>query len=74
MKKSISSIVAVVVSHLTVILGLDLLVLLVIDVFFNHAMNFLGSNFFRYGCMLFALCGIYLAVYTIADRNRKNRG
>lgn len=60
-KKSFSVIALNVFAHLSVILGLDLLVLLVIDTFFNHAMNFLATDFFRYGCILFILSGMSLA-------------
>jgi len=62
---------ATIAAHVMIILGLNLMVLLVIDVFFNQAMNFLGNNFFKYSCMIFILCGFFLSGFTIAS-NRKS--
>ena len=52
-------------SHIMIVLGLNLLVLLVIDTFFNHAMNFLGNYFFKLGSMLFIVCGFFLALVSL---------
>lgn len=61
-KANIFATLAEVASHIIIILGLNLMVLLVIDVFFNRAMNFLGNKFFKFGSMALIVCAIYLAV------------
>ncbi len=63
---------AKIAAHIMIILGLNLMTLLVIDVFFNQAMNFLGNNFFKYSTMIFILCGLFLSGVTIASGG-KNR-
>lgn len=70
-KKNLLSVFTAAVSHVMIILGLNLSVLLVIDVFFNSAMNFLGSDFFRYSCLVFVLCGLYLAVMNLCLRSKE---
>jgi len=61
-KKSGFHLFTSIVADIAIIIGLNLMVLLIIDVFFNQAMNFLGNNFFKYSSMLSIACGIYLAV------------
>ena len=70
-KRTFASVFTAVTSHIMIIIGLDLMVLLVIDLFFNHAMNFLDTDFFRYGCIIFILCGLMLAVRSIFSGSKK---
>ncbi|MBE6760087.1 MAG: hypothetical protein E7554_08370 [Ruminococcaceae bacterium] len=67
-KKSSADLLGVAVtaaSHIMIVLGLNLMVLLIIDTFFNQAMNFLGNYFFKLGSMLFIVCGIFLALVSL---------
>lgn len=64
-KKKLLNSIRSVCSHTMIILGLNLMVLLVLDVFFNQAMNFLGNLFFKLGSMLFIVCGLVLAFCTL---------
>lgn len=72
-KNGLLDIVFVAAAHVAIIMGLNLLVLLVIDLFFNQAMNFLGNRFFKYGCMLVIFCGMILAAETIFRVRNKGR-
>ncbi len=71
-KRSIADILATAAAHLMIILGINLMTLLVIDTFFNSAMNFLGNNFFKYSSMIFIVCGFFLAGVCIY-KNSKNK-